>query len=623
MLYGKKIIALCTSRVYDAGHHRFIRVLNDNISKFGYRLFIYTLNTDLYWNDEAFCAETKVYDLIPFDKIEGVIVMCEKIKSAKLTDMIAQRARAAGIPMIAVDGKLDGAVSVWFDYEKGFEKIVRHVVEEHHVRRPHFMAGIKGNMFSESRLKIFKKVIAENNIEFDEKTMLSYGEFWAKPSRLAAEELCARDELPEAVICANDVMAINVNDVFHDNGVKVPEDVIITGFDGIDEVQYCVPKIATVSVDWVILADAVSKVVFDYSAGSVKAGDIVEVMPELIPNESCGCASASDNKDRYISKINDSFYEYQDDVRGLYVISMKMQMSASPEDAVKCMQEYLLHDMCVIARSEIFEPGHNFLKEELPPGRLKLIYDSYHYDRPIRDFDLDEIVPDLEEKLECHAPLIFNGLDFMNKSLGFICYSFKNYDITDYTKTAQINNTVSMGLGGYINMQYQEYLAKQVEKIYKNDQLTGLYTRTGFMRYFEDMVKENIGKGGNITVVMSDMNGLKTINDTYGHSAGDIAIRAVARALRASCPDSSVCVRYGGDEMVAIISEDVDPDKIISDIDECLDRFNSDSGLMFKVSTSTGVFVEPLTDSFDLGYAVKRADRNMYETKKIKKSAMK
>jgi hypothetical protein len=93
--------------------------LNDNLSKFNYRLFIYTLNTDLYWNEEESCAETKVYDLIPYDKIDGVIVMDEKVKSKKITDSICQKARAAGLPIISVDGEHEGALTVRFDLRKG------------------------------------------------------------------------------------------------------------------------------------------------------------------------------------------------------------------------------------------------------------------------------------------------------------------------------------------------------------------------------------------------------------------------------------------------------------------------------------------------------------------------
>lgn len=620
MLYGKKIIALCTSRIYDAGLHRFIRVLNDNVSKFGYRMFIYTMNTDLYWNEEDACAETKVYELIPYDKIDGVIIMDEKIKSHRICDIIAQKAREAGLPVISVDGKHEGALSVWFDYDKGFENIVRHVIEHHKVRRPLFMAGIKGNAFSESRFAAFKRVLEDNDIEFDEQTMLCYGEFWAKPSRAAAEEIAKRDVLPKAVICANDVMAINVIDVFTARGIKVPQDIIVTGFDGIDEAQYCIPKLATASTDWATLSDAVSRAVFDYF-GRKKTQGVMTVMPRLVPNESCGCEAARETSDTYLSKLNDSFYQYQDDIRGLYDISVKMQMSTSPGQAAGFMYDYLMHDMCVIVKKAIFEREHNFLLEELEDNGMALVYDSYQPKTPIVDFDTDLIVPELEKKLEDYTPLIFNALDYMSKNLGYICYSFKNYDITDYTKTAQINNTVSMGLGGYVNMQYQLFLADKVEQMYKNDKLTGLYTRTGYSKYYDKLIDDNIGKHTYITVIMSDLNGLKEINDTFGHGAGDIAISAVAKALKSCVPDEAVCIRYGGDEMLCIIAGSVDDEKLMEDIDEFLEKFNKDSGLKFTVSTSCGACTELLDENFDFDYAVKLADRRMYEKKKLKKKA--
>ena len=299
-----------------------------------------------------------------------------------------------------------------------------------------------------------------------------------------------------------------------------------------------------------------------------------------------------------------------------------MQMSTSPGQAIGYMYDFLMHDMCLVVKNEIFEREHNFILEDIPPKGLALVYDSYSPYTPMKEFTEAQIAPDLENKLKDIHPLIFNALDYMGKNLGYICYSFKSYDITDYTKTAQINNTVSMGLGGYINMQYQLYLADKVEKMYKNDRLTGLYTRTGYEKYFRRLVSANVDKGTDMTVIMSDLNSLKYINDTFGHNAGDIAIAACAKALKSCVPEDAVCVRFGGDEMLAFIAGKVDPDKIIEDIDRYLDEYNADSGLKFTVSTSCGAYTEELSEGYDFLYAVKQADMRMYETKKRKKQEM-
>ena len=128
MLFGRKIIALCTARVYDAGHHRFIRVLNDNLTKFNYRLFIYTLNTDLYWNEEETCAEKKVYDLIPYDKIDGVIIMDEKINILPLIvhykagSWVEDAKKHDGYKPISIEAWLEKNKKYWFTKDSKNEK---------------------------------------------------------------------------------------------------------------------------------------------------------------------------------------------------------------------------------------------------------------------------------------------------------------------------------------------------------------------------------------------------------------------------------------------------------------------------------------------------------------------
>ncbi|MCR5292360.1 MAG: substrate-binding domain-containing protein [Eubacterium sp.] len=116
------------------------------------------------------------------------------------------------------------------------------------------MAGFKGNPFSIQREEVFKKILADNNIPFDD-SMISYGEFWADPTREATKEILKRDVIPDAIICANDIMAINVSAVLQDNGYRVPEDVMVSGFDGFEEVFYVSPKIATSSCDTTLLAE--------------------------------------------------------------------------------------------------------------------------------------------------------------------------------------------------------------------------------------------------------------------------------------------------------------------------------------------------------------------------------
>ena len=90
---------------------------------------------------------------------------------------------------------------------------------------------------------------------------------------------------------------------------------------------------------------------------------------------------------------------------------------------------------------------------------------------------------------------------------------------------------------------------------------------------------------------MADLDGLKAINDGYGHESGDIAIAAVANALKSACPAGTLCMRYGGDEMIAFIQNTCDIKKITADIDRYLMHFNMEHAELSDISaTETSTF---------------------------------
>ena len=159
MINGKKLIALCTSRVYEPQTHGYIVRLNELLKNEGFALLIFTLNSDIYWEEDRQATEKYVFDLIPYRYIDAVIIMDEKIKSHKVSNKIISKAAENSVPVIVVDGTYENTVNVSFDYDQGFESVVRHAIEHHGVKKPHFMAGIRNNKFSDARIDIFKKVL--------------------------------------------------------------------------------------------------------------------------------------------------------------------------------------------------------------------------------------------------------------------------------------------------------------------------------------------------------------------------------------------------------------------------------------------------------------------------------
>ena len=635
----KRLIALCTSRIYDSQVFGFIKKLNEGLQEHNCALLVFTINSDIYWEEDVNPAETYVFDIMPYDELDCIVIMDEKIKSHKVSRRIIDSAKKENVPVIVVDGYYEGVWHVNFDYEDGFEAITRHIIEDHKVKHPHMMAGLPGNEFSNRRIEIFKKVIAENGIAFDEDTMLSYGHFWADPTRAAMEEILKRDTLPDAVICANDIMAINVSDMLIEAGIKVPEDVIVSGFDGIDEIFFAEPKIATASCDTMHLAEAVRETALKL-VNHEPVSDIY-ISPKLIPNESCGCKECGADNLILISNFNNGFYRHQDDTRILYNISSKMETSKTVWDMAASIHNHKTKNSLTVVDKNIFDVNDNVFTadpSEYTVPNFHMINDAdyaeeHRFERiPLPDeIFYDETVNNKKSVLagnyrnrileltESGYPLIFNALDYMNRPFGFNCYYFREYVITDYSRAAIVTNAISMGIGGFVNIQYQKKLMARMDEMYRHDALTGLFNRIGFIRDYEVVSSLSKYRDKPVTLLMSDLDGLKYINDNFGHADGDKSITAVADALKKACPEDALCARFGGDELFAVIFGECDVDAIIREIDFTLEEYNKNEQLPYVVSTSSGAYTTVMNDDFEVLKALKMADDKMYVVKNEKR----
>lgn len=151
------------------------------------------------------------------------------------------------------------------------------------------------------------------------------------------------------------------------------------------------------------------------------------------------------------------------------------------------------------------------------------------------------------------------------------------------------------------------------------DSLTGCYNRKGF-KYYETFALEEAKKADKkLFVCVLDLNGLKYLNDTYGHEAGDTGIRTVADALRASVPEVARIIRTGGDELLvfaALDSDSSEPEEMGRRLEEYLDNYNKTHDNPFRVSASYGYVFEDIDENVDsLEKYIQTADEKMYEMK--------
>lgn len=149
------------------------------------------------------------------------------------------------------------------------------------------------------------------------------------------------------------------------------------------------------------------------------------------------------------------------------------------------------------------------------------------------------------------------------------------------------------------------------------DELTGLPNRRGFITLSEQALKVATRMQRDVLMIFIDVDHLKTINDTWGHLAGDRALIDTARVLRDSCREADLVARLGGDEFVALMSVDSDQtaDLIRERIQARVDLHNRETERGYELSLSVGA-TRSKAEGTMLGDLLAQADTALYEQKR-------
>jgi diguanylate cyclase (GGDEF)-like protein len=165
---------------------------------------------------------------------------------------------------------------------------------------------------------------------------------------------------------------------------------------------------------------------------------------------------------------------------------------------------------------------------------------------------------------------------------------------------------------------------KLLRKELLTDPLTGFYNRKGMLYYSDKLYQETVDAGKLLFLCVADMNGLKYINDNYGHEHGDKALTELAGIIRESLEEGDMAFRTGGDEfliMGARTGTEFSIQDYTAHIEELIKRRNEIAGLPYRIDMSYGPIVTEVTGEEDeLEKLITLSDSKMYEMKKKRDS---
>ena len=591
------------------------------------------LNVDRKLPKSIIRGESEIFNLINYDLIDGIIILGDSIISENIITDIADKTAERNILVVNVNDPNHKLYrNVILSDKTAMELIMRHLIEVHHLTKVNFIGGFPGNLQTEERLAAYKKILSEHNIPIED-SRIAYGEFWKKAAE-CTEKFMSSEDKPEAIVCASDTMAIFAMDYLQNNGYRIPEDIIITGFDGIADCELYSPTITTVRRGFSAAGKKAVEIIADICDGK-QTDDTYEIDSEFIPMQSCGC----------VRKSQKHIYDYSGEKYGIensdlefrtYIHDMNTDFAAvkKPEElfyAAKQSAEYFKLKKLFICLCSNIERDSGKLDENDLMTDFKGISDtmvnmfSFGSNVPIEyKFPASELVP--EDILSGDKPVVFafSPLYFKDTFLGYLAYEpscFKGRGENFATWIMMLSNNT----GSFYMNKKLELVVEQLEDLYVRDALTGLYNRRGMIRYGRELLDRAKKAGSCLTVICSDIDNLKPINDLYGHEAGDNAILQTAKAISASMPANAVCVRTGGDEFCSVFdqcSED-EINHIIENIDKTLENYNSTSGLPYKIGCSCGSYSMNANKTESVEKITAFADEEMYKVKTRKKAMRK
>lgn len=232
-----------------------------------------------------------VYDLATSDDIDGLVILAGTLGNYRgLDDLSAFCERFRPLPMVSIAARLPGMTSILIDGEHALREGIRHLVEDHQYRRIAFVGGPDGNLEARSRLRTYGEVLAHYSLDPPD-TFIAIGDFQYEGGVDAVRLLLDERALePDAIIVANDQMALGVMDALRARGTRVPRDIAIIGFDDIREARYSAPPLTTVRQPLQAQGRLALEVLLRRLRGE-QVDDVLTLPTELVVRGSCGCYS--------------------------------------------------------------------------------------------------------------------------------------------------------------------------------------------------------------------------------------------------------------------------------------------------------------------------------------------
>lgn len=601
MINGKKVIGVCLTRINDKTRANFMDKLRAAAFKRGYKLMIFNSTVDFFKNDACDEGSKSIYDIINYDVIDALMILSDNFYGKHVYKAIRDRAMAQNVPVLVMDSADKGCLSILKQYEEAYKSVIRHIVADHKFTDTVFVAGKKEeDEISDSRIALYKEVLEENGLEFSYDNVI-YGEYWSEPTRKAIDELLQkRGKAPRAFICANDFMAIAACEKLEEMGYRVPEDVAVTGFDGVPDGEYFQPKLTTCTED----VDALCGLcldVFDKAFESGMREGVFYQQYKAKIEHSCGCAEKYDSRHRDITYIFNMIQDMEGHEAHVYGWIDRLIEDVEINKLVQNLSEFIMTDSYMCMKADFI---YNASEGKPVSGGVSSANNTYYIVPRFDDnsiemmtkMDVSQIIPCPEEWAEDDTAYILTAINAADEVCGY--YAMKTNDILNRAHTMnRISKAVNIAYNSLLNYIRQKFMMLSIENASLINPITKLPNLNGVTKWFEEFSADENNHKKSLCVSLYAMPKYKYIYENYGIKDVEEVLCFVAETFKLANPVDCYIAHISENEFVIVnyFNDGKDIGKVINNATSAfftnIEHYNNSRGKPYYVEINCGCTV--------------------------------
>ena len=608
----------------------FLR-LEEEAKRFDYDIIIFTTVGYFASQNDYDNQELGMFAFAPVEELDGIIIVPDTYEIEGFRDRLFREIRArARCPVVAIRHFSNEFDCTFTDESKALRPLLQHLISHHRLKRIAFLAGYKGHPDSEMRLNVYREEMAANGLPVNEEKDVFYGTMWLNCGEDAYRFFFSDPERqPEAVACANDYMAYGLLYALQAHGIRVPEDVIVTGFDNVPAVSTTIPTLTTVEQDFAGMATAamerLDRLIREGKPETDGENSKTGIAGKLVCGESCGCGHRGED---YYVRLSEQRSRDVDNMSVREVAMTYLTIELTACDDLNELHQVLVRKMndtplirdyylCLFEK-EKSENGEPVFAEGLTEKAclVHAMRDRQDHGMPMITFDRCRLLPEMAERAD--EPQLFH-LMLLHQKEQFYGYAMFHYNPGEVPSVFFQHWNVNLS-GALSNMHKRNELLSLYEERRLSsitDVMTRLLNRRGLEEQLTPVWQRLCNDRNSVVFVCFDLDRLKKINDQFGHQAGDFAIRLTANAIRRAAPKDAIVARMGGDEFLAVLPEagQAEADRFIGEFHRQISLLNREEDRAFTVEASCGAVVFRLDELSTIERCIRMSDEEMYRMK--------